>query len=385
MSGNPFALLSESHWAILPEALDALIEKLSLHARGVAVESAAPFSAVRPPRPRGDAVAIIPVHGAITQHGGGLFEMLFGGVSVDGIAADFRAALAEDEVRAVLLDIDSPGGSVFGVSELADEIYRARGKKPIYAIANGTAASAAYWLGAAADEFYVTPSGLAGSIGVFAVHVDISEMAAREGMKPTIVSAGKYKTEGNEFEPLGDDARGAVQERIDDYYGLFVSDIARFRGTTEAKVRGGYGEGRVLTAKAAVSAGLADKVMSYQQAVARTQAPALASRESRQTAALTFAEHAEHALASAEDFSARAWARAETRAQVGRSLSAEQRESLALLVTRWQAAINQVEQVLAERDAPVAEALRLGADFRAFRLRVLREEVATEAVMLGGD
>ena len=383
MSGNPYSILSESSWAILPEALDALVEKLSLHARGITIEGALPRRASE--RPRGGAVAVLQVHGPITQHGGGLFEMLFGGASADAIADNFRAAMADDEVRAVLLDIDSPGGSVFGVSELANEIYRARGTKPIYAIANGTAASAAYWIGAAADEFYITPSGLAGSIGVFAVHYDVSEMAAKEGIKPTIISSGKYKAEGNEFEPLSDDAHGAIQARIDEYYQLFTADIAKFRGATEARVRDGYGEGRALTAKAAMSAGLVDKVMSYSQALARTQRPGIASREAARTASLSFAEHAEHALASAEDFSARAWARAETRAQVGRPLSAEQRESLALLVTRWQAAINQVEQVLAERDAPVAEALRLGADFRAFRLRMLREEVATEAVMLGGD
>ena len=316
MSGNPFSILAESNWAILPEALDALVEKLSLHARGVSVESAMPRGSSLP---RGGSVAVIPIQGPITQHGGGLFEMLFGGASIDGIAESFRASMADDDIRAVLLDIDSPGGSVFGVSELANEIYRARGAKPIYAIANGTAASAAYWLGAAADEFYVTPSGLAGSIGVFAVHMDLSEMAAKDGVKPTIISAGKYKVEGNEFEPLSDDAHGAIQARIDEYYDLFVGDIAKFRGTAEARVRNGYGEGRALTAQAALSAGLVDKVMSYPQALAITQRSDIASRDVARAASLSFAEHAEHAGASVRGFLTRAVERAETRARVGRS------------------------------------------------------------------
>lgn len=382
MSGNPFSLLSDTHWAILPEALDALIEKTSLHARGITIEGAA--SPRRDSRSRGGAVAVIPVQGPIRQHGGGLFEMLFGGASTDQLADDFRSAMADEEVRAVLLDIDSPGGSVFGVSELANEIYKARGKgKPIYALANGTAASAAYWIGAAADEFYVTPSGLAGSIGVFAVHHDISEMAAKDGVKPTIISAGKYKTEGNEFEPLSDDAHGAIQARIDEYYDLFISDIAKFRGTTEAKVRNGYGEGRALTAKAALSAGLVDKVMSYQAALAKTQRTDIVSRETAQTASLSFAEHAEHAGASVREFLARAIERAETRAQVGRSLSAESRESLALLVEDTRALINQVEQLLSEKDEPEPEADGRWADLRAFQLQELREEAVAEAALLG--
>ncbi len=134
-----------------------------------------------------------------------------GGTSVQGVARQFRAAMADPDIGRVILDVDSPGGQVGGVEELAREIYQARGQKPVTAIANGLAASAAYWIATAADEFVVTPSGQVGSIGVFGMHQDVSAALEKDGVKVTMVSAGKYKTEGNPFEPLTDEARAAMQ------------------------------------------------------------------------------------------------------------------------------------------------------------------------------
>jgi signal peptide peptidase SppA len=177
--------------------------------------------------------------------------------------------VADESVGAIVIDIDSPGGSVFGTPELADEILKARGAKPIIAVANSNADSAAYWIASAADEIVGTPSSMVGSIGVWTMHVDFSKMDERVGMKVTYVSAGKYKVEGNEYEPLGEEAQAALQARVDEYYGMFVAAVAKGRGVTASAVRNGYGEGRVVTAKQALALGMIDRIGTLGQTLAR--------------------------------------------------------------------------------------------------------------------
>jgi len=227
-------------------------------------------SAGRDSRPRGSAVGVIQVRGTISQHSNGdLSSFLFGGATTEGIAASLREFLADDSISKIVLDIDSPGGSTYGVAELAAEIYKARGQKPIVAVANSIAASAAYWIGASADEFYVTPGGIVGSIGVYAVHQDVSKMAENEGVKTTLISAGKFKTTGNQWEPLDEEAHARIQSRVNDAYAAFIADVARGRGVTEAKVRNGFGEGDAVTAKAAKAEGMVDGIATLDQVIAR--------------------------------------------------------------------------------------------------------------------
>ena len=215
-------------------------------------------------------VGVIPIRGTISQHAqGDLSSMLFGGTSTEGVSAALRSFVEDDAIGKIVLDIHSPGGSTYGVAELAAEIRAARGKKPIVAVANSQAGSAAYWLGASADQFYASPGALVGSIGVYALHMDVSEAAAKEGVKPTYVSAGDYKVEGNQFEPLSDEARAHAQSMVDDAYGQFVADVAKGRGVSEATVRNGYGKGRMYTAKQAKAAGMIDGIMTLAQAIAR--------------------------------------------------------------------------------------------------------------------
>lgn len=221
-------------------------------------------------RPSGNAVGVIPIRGTISQHArGDISSFMFGGATTEGVAASLREFLADDSIAKIVLDIDSPGGSTYGVTELASEIMKARSKKPIVAVANSLAASAAYWIGAAADEFYATPGGMVGSIGVLAIHQDISKAAETAGVKTTLVSAGKYKAAGNQFEPLDDETRARVQARINEAYDQFVHDVARGRGVTDAKVRNGFGEGDVVTAKAAKAAGMVDGIATLEQVIAR--------------------------------------------------------------------------------------------------------------------
>ncbi|NJN53292.1 MAG: S49 family peptidase [Anaerolineae bacterium] len=187
-----------------------------------------------------------------------MMSEMSGAVSVQKFTAQFRAALRDPDIASIVIDVDSPGGQVGGVEELAAEIFDARGQKPITAVVNTLAASAAYWIASAADEIVISPSGQAGSIGVFLIHEDMSAALAAAGETVTLISAGKYKVEGNPFEPLTEEARGAMQEMVNEYYGMFTKAVARNRGVKVADVRNGFGEGRVVGAGQAVALGMAD-------------------------------------------------------------------------------------------------------------------------------
>jgi len=187
-------------------------------------------------------------------------------------------------VGQILIDIDSPGGSVYGVAELADEIVSARAKKPVVAIANSLAASAAYWIGCSASEFYVTPGGEVGSIGVWQAHQDYSKAMDEAGVKTTLISAGKFKVEGNPYAPLDEEAQGFMQSRVDDYYAAFTKAVAKGRGVSIPQVRDGMGQGRVLGADAALASSMVDGIATFEDVVkkmrrdARTQIKPNASR-----------------------------------------------------------------------------------------------------------
>lgn len=244
-------------WAMPPERLSALLAMVA-SGRVQALERPSPLK-------QGN-VAVLPLVGAIT-HRDSMLARLFGMGTVQGFLRQFRAAVSDPTVKAVVLDIDSPGGTVDGVPELADAVYQARGSKHIVAVANTLAASAAYWIASAADEVVVTPSGEVGSIGVYAVHEDYSGALEQAGIKATIIKAGKHKAEGSPYEPLSDEAKDYMQARIDAVYQQFVAGVARGRGASVRDVREGYGQGRTMGAKEAVAAGLADRVATLEEVI----------------------------------------------------------------------------------------------------------------------
>ncbi|MGB8912779.1 MAG: S49 family peptidase [Candidatus Sulfotelmatobacter sp.] len=214
-------------------------------------------------------VALIPILGVISHRAQMLEEVSSGGgTSIQKLTSQFRAAMAEPAVRAVVFDVDSPGGSVDSVGELAQEIYESRGKKKIISVANTLAASAAYWLAAAAGEVVAAPSSMLGSVGVYASHEDHSEELRKQGIAVSLISAGKHKTEASPFEPLKDEARSHLQAMVNDFYGQFVKGVAQFRNDTQQNVRNGYGEGRTLTAVKATRANLADRVATLDEVLA---------------------------------------------------------------------------------------------------------------------
>lgn len=226
------------------------------------------------------AIALVNVFGTIMQRAAD-FGPCEGGTGCDDIGAAIDAAMADETVGQILMRFSSPGGSVFGVQELGDKIRAARATKPIIGIADSMAGSAAYWLLAQCSEVYVTPAGMVGSIGVYTAHEDVSKAMDEAGVKMSFVSAGKYKVEGNPFEPLGEEARAEMQGRVDTYYKAFTGAVSKGRGVPVEQVRSGMGEGRMLLADAAQAAGMVDGVMTFDQLVKKMSTGARASRSAR--------------------------------------------------------------------------------------------------------
>ena len=261
-------------WAILPDKLrqiDALMQFWGAGNKLTDEEVRDRIGAgprVTPKTP--GVVALIPIYGVVAHRMNMVQDISGpGGTSIEKLTATFRQALNDPNVKAIVFDVDSPGGAVDGVPELADEIYSARGQKKIVAVANTMAASAAYWLASAASELVVTPSGAVGSIGVWGAHEDWSQALEKEGVKVTLISAGKYKTEGNPYQPLSDEAKAALQADVDHFYSMFVKAVAKNRGVAQEKVGDGYGQGRMVMASLAAKQGMVDGVATLDETLAR--------------------------------------------------------------------------------------------------------------------
>lgn len=261
-------------WSITEDKWAEIVPVLMRHARGErlsAEDIQARLGASEPgPRTQGGGVAVVPIRGVIAHRADAMDESS-GGTSTERISAMLRQVMADSSIGTVILDVDSPGGTVPGVQELAGEIFemKGRGTKRIVAVANSLMASAAYWLASQADEIVSIPSGTIGSIGVFSAHSDISKALEKEGVKVTLISAGKYKVEGNPFEPLSEEGLAVRQASVDAAYALFVKDVARGRGVSVSDVRNGFGEGRALPAKDAKAAGLIDRIASMEDVLSK--------------------------------------------------------------------------------------------------------------------
>ena len=275
-------------WALMPErlsAVTAVIARWSGDARASdeVMHSVAADRNARDARRQaslsnsGGGIAVLPLYGIVTQRGNMVDDVSGPGTaSTQQFSNLLRAALQDETVSQILIDIDSPGGSVYGVAELADEIVSARAQKPVVAIANSLAASAAYWIGCSASEFYVTPGGEVGSIGVWQAHQDYSKAMDEAGVKTTLISAGKFKVEGNPYAPLDEEAQGFMQSRVDDYYAAFTKAVAKGRGVPISQVRDGMGQGRVLGADAALASSMVDGIATFNDVVKKMRRDARA-------------------------------------------------------------------------------------------------------------
>lgn len=259
------AFPGQRYWAIDESALVDFNRTLGLdnHWRAEMSELAKARRAGASPSSGGGIMAI-PVMGVIEHHES-IWEAYGFTTSCDTISAACDRAAGDAAVGTVALVVDSPGGTISGVPELSDKIHALSKVKNVVAIANASAFSAAYWIASSAGKMYCTPSGAVGSIGVIVMHQELSGMAEAAGVKTSIIRAPENKGEGNSWEPLSADARAAIQKEVDTYYGMFVSAVARNRGTSQKDVRAGYGNGRIVTATDAMNAGMVDKVLPMDQ------------------------------------------------------------------------------------------------------------------------
>jgi signal peptide peptidase SppA len=260
-------------WAIDPDKLDQIVAFLALQASGEKlsaeeVEARITRQAERDVQRQEGSVAILPLRGVIANRMN-LMSEISGGTSSESFGKMFDMAVADSGVKAIIMDVESPGGVVTGTDELSSKIFAARGKKPIIAHVNGYAASAAYWITSAADEIVMTGSAEVGSIGVIGVHDDVSAALEKIGVKKTITKAGKFKGEGNPFGPLGEEALQHRQQVVDSYYDDFVRAVARNRGVSLSAVRDGFGQGRMVRAEAAIAEGMADRIATLDETIAR--------------------------------------------------------------------------------------------------------------------
>ena len=191
-------------------------------------------------------------------------------IGYNDLAADMEDALAKADVHAIALVMDSPGGEVSGAFELAERIYAARGRKPIVAVADGMAASAAYLAASAADEVVLSATSYVGSIGVVMRHVDFSRALANDGITVSHIFAGEHKIDGNPYQPLPDAVRTALQTDIEGLYQMFVQAVAKHRGLDEQAVRDT--RAGVYRGVAAVAARLADRIGTVDAVVAELAA-----------------------------------------------------------------------------------------------------------------
>jgi len=207
-------------------------------------------------------VAVIPITGPMAARESWYLEYV-GGTSTETVLREFRASMANPEIKAVMFYVDSPGGSAIGNEEVSLAIRAARGSKPIGSFVKGYAASAAYYVASAADQIFATPSSIVGSIGSIVVHQDMSKMLADYGITATIITnkASPAKGMGNPYKPLGDAGMRSMGSFVDAFGEQFIEAVASNRGTTRENVVAKFGQGDVYLADEAASRGMVDHVV----------------------------------------------------------------------------------------------------------------------------
>ena len=373
-------------WAMEEGALVTLLE-IASRERQITTEALAAYQAQ--PLEGGeratfrDGVAIVTAEGPLFKYAN-LMTAYCGASSYDVLMRDFAAALDGGNVRAILVNVDSPGGEVAGCAEFAEAIFAARGRKPIVAYAGDQACSAAYWIASACDSIVVGPSAALGSIGVRCTVPDTSAKDARSGVTryEFVSSQSPYKAS----DPATEDGKTRIQARVDALAQIFVETVARNRNVPVAKVLDGFGKGDVLIGGAAINAGMADALGTFESTLSALIAPTdpLASL-GLPTAALRSPVKEENAMPTTEELNAavekaRVEATAVANASHAAALAAAKAELSTASATAQSAERERVSGIHAasfagyetERD----EAIRSGSSVAEFKAIIVDKEHA---------
>lgn len=262
-------------WAILPAKLQEILAFLELKAVGENISESDVQAFFddderqrEPTTPPPQSIAVISIHGVLARRMN-MMTRASGGTSLATVSKALRESVVSGSVKAIILDIDSPGGEVMGITELHAEILKARRTKPVTAHVSGMAASAAFHLASAAQEITATPSALLGSIGVFGVHIDESKAMKDAGLSVTLKTAGKFKADATGLVPLSEEGEAELQRRVDESMSIMIRDIAKGRGMSASVVRKSFGDARVVEAKLALELGMIDRIETFDSALAR--------------------------------------------------------------------------------------------------------------------
>lgn len=250
------------YWAIDPDSLKSLCRVKDFES--LSVKSEKRLSNTRTVSIR-DGTAIIPIQGPITARSD-LFSFFLGGTALTDLAKDFQTALDDDQVKAILFDIDSPGGVALGPAEMAEIIFNARGKKPIWSYVGRNGSSAAYWLASATEKIIANSSALLGSIGVVTT-IPVQEEPDSEGYKNIEIVSSNAKQKRPD--PRTEEGITEIKRELDDLENQFIESVARYRATTVDVVKNDFGQGGVLIGKNAVLSGMADEIGSYEETLAK--------------------------------------------------------------------------------------------------------------------
>ncbi len=256
-------------WAVKEDILKVISEIMERHIRGEKLSTEDILAKIGTDKKEAadyeikGGVAYIPIYGVISKRSKmvrNISQPL--GTSVQEIQGDLKSALKDDTVEKIVLDIDSPGGSVDGIAELSDMIFNARTQKPIIAYANGMMCSAAYWLGSSAEKIYASKSAAVGSIGVYSVIEDWTVANHNAGIKTEVIRSGKHKAAGHPDKPFTQEDRDLIQEEVNTYYDLFVDAIKRNRAMADEAAEK-VATGKVFIGQKALDVGLVDAIEDF--------------------------------------------------------------------------------------------------------------------------
>lgn len=284
IAGHPASM----QWAMHPTVLAEVLRRSALETvlpdvlRRLAASFSGGMGAAKMVEPvREGALFVLPVAGILAPRG-----MLRGGTSYEAIADAVREAASDERIGTIVLDVRSPGGTVWGCQEAADAIYQARAVKPVIAVANPYCFSAAYWLSTQASKFYSTTSGEVGSVGVRSGHTDMSGFEAKIGIKTTLIGSHADKIAAHPHAPLSGDDRAEIQLGVDESNRRFMLAIARGRGMRFGDVAPVHGTGKTYSACRAQARGAIDGVATLRDAITRHASPQSRLAMMRRQAAL---------------------------------------------------------------------------------------------------
>lgn len=374
------AAILGAEWAITPDALQGILSiarRENETPEAVEARMGRPLENTHRAEMRGE-VAVIPVVGPLFRRAN-LFTRVSGATSYDLVAQDLRAALDNPAAKAIVLNIDSPGGMASGVAELASHVYEARSKKPIVAYVGGMGASAAYWLASSASRIVANKTALLGSVGVVVG-------VGKKGEEEIVSSQSPYKR----VDPATAEGRARIQATVDNLAAIFIADVAKHRGASEEHVSANFGQGDVMLGQQAADAGMIDSLGTFEGLIAElnSKEPVMNIEQLKADHPALVAQIQAEAIEGVNVEAAKAEATTAERTRVLGIIGhaeATGREALALkLAGRPSMTVEDAAEILGATPKAVAAVVSPGAEFEAV-MRKTNPEIAADLPASGEE